>query len=182
MLRSAIFMAVGAVCLALLAPELIPMLRSDAPQSTARAAAAPTVTLAKAEPSDAAPPPVNYGEVAISADSGGQYSTEVRINGQIVRMLVDTGATVVVVSYDTARRLGMQPLEADYTVRVRTANGSASAAPVTLRAVEVGSIYLGDVQALVAGPGVGPVNLLGMSFLRRLASVEQRSGQLVLRK
>jgi aspartyl protease family protein len=121
-------------------------------------------------------------EASIDADHGGQYATEVYIDGVAVKMLIDTGATMVVISHDTAARLSLQILDSDYTGRVQTANGVAPVAPVTLREVTLGSIYLGNVQALVAAPGAGALNLLGMSFLKRLASVEQRSGKLVLRQ
>jgi aspartyl protease family protein len=87
---------------------------------------------------------------------------------------------MVVISYETAARLGMAPAASDYTARVRTANGVAAVAPVTLREVTVGPVYVGEVQALVADRSAGAINLLGMSFLKRLASVEQRDGKLVL--
>jgi aspartyl protease family protein len=88
----------------------------------------------------------------------------------------------VVISYQTASRIGLHVLNSDYTLRAQTANGVAAVAPVNLSEVTLGSIYLGDVKALVAAPDAGAVDLLGMSFLKRLASVEQRAGRLVLRQ
>ena len=41
---------------------------------------------------------------------------------------------------------------------------------------------MNDVEALILSPESGQVNLLGESFLKRLASVEQRNGTLVLRQ
>jgi aspartyl protease family protein len=178
MLRSAIFIAIGALFLALLAPNLLPLFLPAATQDSRPAAAAPL----RADVALSAPAPTGYSETSLDADAGGQYAAGVQINGQNVRMLVDTGATMVVISYDTALRLGLRPVDADYTARVRTANGVAAVAPVVLRAVEIGPIYVGDVQALIAAPNAGPINLLGESFLKRLASVEQRSGRLVLRQ
>ena len=178
MLRSAIMMAIAAAFLATLAPNLLTLFAPAPPQASAPAPQAPV----KADVALSAPAPSNYSETSIAADSGGQYAASVEINGQNVRMLVDTGATMVVVSYDTANRLGLRPAPSDYKLRVRTANGVAAVAPIVLRAVEVGPIYVGDVQALIAAPDAGPINLLGESFLKRLASVEQRSGTLVLRQ
>ena len=63
-----------------------------------------------------------------------------------------------------------------------TANGTAYATPVRLKNVDLGSIYLNDVDAIVADPSAGEVNLLGASFLKRLNSVEQRDGLLILRQ
>jgi aspartyl protease family protein len=65
---------------------------------------------------------------------------------------------------------------------MNTANGIVLANPVTLRSVSLGAIYMDDVQAVVMPPGASSVNLLGASFLKRLVSVEQRGGMLVLRQ
>jgi aspartyl protease family protein len=182
MLRFAILTAIGAAFLAYVAPDLVSLVvPKQGGQASASVAARPVL----------APSPVNVAvatsssgaaEASISADPRGQYSTDVEIDGQTVRMLVDTGATMVVLSYETASRLGLQVLATDFTARVQTANGVAYVAPITLREVTIGPIYVGDVKALVADRNAGPVNLLGESFLKRLGSVEQRSGQLVLRQ
>jgi aspartyl protease family protein len=188
MLRFAILVAVGAVFLALITPDLVASFFPDAIHPSASARPAPASDTASAPASNkansvvSATAPSGYQEASIVADSGGQYSTDVDIDGQSVRMMVDTGATMVVISAETASRLGLQLANSDYTGRVRTANGVAAVAPVTLREVTIGPIYLGEVKALVAERNAGAVNLLGMSFLKRLASVEQQSGRLVLRQ
>ena len=176
MLRFAIMVAIGAIFLALITTDLASSFVNGA-RAPVRAPVAPI----RAEVAQSAPAPGGT-EAVLEADRGGQYAADVAINGQPVHMLVDTGATMVVISYETAGRLGLQVFASDYTVRVRTANGVAMVAPVTLREVTVGPIYVGDVQALVADKSAGAVDLLGMSFLRRLASVEQSSGRLVLRQ
>ncbi|WP_158816395.1 TIGR02281 family clan AA aspartic protease [Methylocapsa sp. S129] len=178
MLRFAILVAIGASFLALITPDLVSTFLPNGAQRPAQANFAPVkanVALSPATSGDSA-------EAAIDADNGGQYATDVDINGVPVKMLVDTGATMVVISYQTASRLGLQVLNSDYTGRVQTANGVAAVAPVTLREVTIGSIYLGDVKALVADRSAGAIDLLGMSFLKRLASVEQKSGKLILRQ
>jgi aspartyl protease family protein len=65
---------------------------------------------------------------------------------------------------------------------MQTANGQSTALPTVLRNVSLGGIYVSDVEALILTPEAGEVNLLGESFLRRLVSVEQRNGTLVLRQ
>ena len=65
---------------------------------------------------------------------------------------------------------------------MNTANGDSFVSPVVLKQVSLGSIYMNDVQAVVMPPGAGTANLLGASFLKRLASVEQRDGVLVLKQ
>ena len=64
---------------------------------------------------------------------------------------------------------------------VQTANGTTYAAHVRLRSLTLGPISLTDVEALVAKPGALKENLLGMSFLRRLRSIEITTDMLTLR-
>jgi len=180
MVRIALALAAFASMLALAAPQIASTLVAA---SASRNPVEPSQRLTpRAAIAEAAPEPAAAGETTLEPDRFGQFGAEVEINGQPVRVMVDTGASFVVLSYETAERIGLQVLRADYTGRVQTANGVAMVAPITLRHVALGPIYLGDVQALVAERGASPTNLLGMSFLRRLASVEQKSGKLVLRQ
>ena len=94
----------------------------------------------------------------------------------------DTGATFVSLSAETAQRIGLPVNESSYTARMTTANGIARAAPVMLNAVSVGDVYVPAVHGIVMDRQAGSVNLLGMSFLKRLSGVEQKSGQLILRQ
>jgi aspartyl protease family protein len=122
-----------------------------------------------------------YREALLEADQRGQYAAGVLVNGVPVPMLIDTGASHVGVSASTARRLGLSPSGGRKRV-MQTANGQSTASPTVLRSVSLGGLYLNDVEALVLAPEAGEVNLLGESFLKRLVSVEQRNGTLVLRQ
>jgi aspartyl protease family protein len=121
-------------------------------------------------------------EYSIRADSRGHFYDNAMMNGQQVRVLVDTGASTVALSYEDASSLLIFPLESEFTITVNTANGAARAAPVRLREVQLGSIKLYDVDALVAERGVMQGSLLGMTFLSRLSHVEMGSGSLTLRR
>ncbi len=95
-------------------------------------------------------------------------------------MLVDTGASIVALSGDSARRLGIYPAAGDFTLVMSTANGSVAAAPVTLGEIRIGDVAVRDVPAVVfQGEALG-TNLLGMTFLKRLSRFEAGGGQLVL--
>jgi aspartyl protease family protein len=122
-----------------------------------------------------------YREALLEADQRGQYAAEVSVNGSPVRMLIDTGATQVCVSASTARRLGLSPSGGRKLV-IQTANGQSVASPTILRSLSFDGLYMNDVEALILAPEAGEVNLLGESFLKRLVSVEQRNGALVLRQ
>ena len=118
--------------------------------------------------------------VTLKAGPGGQFVTEARINNRSIDVLVDTGATLVALTDDDARRVGVRPRQADYTVKVNTANGIAHAARVQLNDVRIGGIRVRDVSALVLQPGKLHVTLLGMAFLGELRTVSLKGDQLLL--
>ncbi len=111
----------------------------------------------------------------------GHFAVRGAINGQPMTLLVDTGASTVVLKPADAARAGIDTRSLGYTAAVQTANGTTYAAPVRLRSITIGPIELRDVEALVAKPGSINENLLGMSFLRRLRSYEFSKDFLTLR-
>ena len=119
--------------------------------------------------------------VEIARSGGGNFSVVAQINNARVSMVLDTGASSVVLTQEAAKAAGL-PLEVlSYTVVVETANGRTRAAPVTLDTVAIGGIVERAVPALIAQPGALRSNLLGMSFLTRLQGWEVRGDRLVLR-
>lgn len=111
----------------------------------------------------------------------GDFLVTAHINGARVPMVVDTGASSVVLTQDAAKASGL-PIEIlSYTVNVDTANGRTRAAPVTLERVVVGGLIERGVPALVAQQGQLKQSLLGMSFLNRLDSWEVRGNKLRMR-
>ena len=122
----------------------------------------------------------DYGDIEIAADDSGHFQTEAEINGSRVDVLVDTGATLVALTYDDAQRAGVYLSPSDFTHEVRTANGTAKVDPVDLRSITIGDITVRNVRGAVTEPGKLHKTLLGMSFLSRLSRVEMRDQALVL--
>jgi aspartyl protease family protein len=118
----------------------------------------------------------------IVADPSGHFLVDALIEGRNVDALVDTGATAVALRYEDARAMGLVRPSDEFDARVSTANGIARARKVRLSRVRVGTITVSDVDALVTEPGALGVNLLGMSFLRRLARFEVSGGTLLLER
>ena len=117
-------------------------------------------------------------EVKIWADARGSYNTVGSINGRMVDMLVDTGATSIAMSETEARRLGIPYRIKGEKTGVRTASGFAKAYAITLDQVQVGEIELHQVAAVVV-EGSSPYRvLLGMSFLSRVKM--EHKGNLML--
>jgi aspartyl protease family protein len=119
--------------------------------------------------------------VQVVRAQSGDFSLAASINGVRVPMVLDTGASSVVLTQDAARDAGL-PIEIlNYTVNVETANGRTQAAAVTLDRLAVGNLVERSVPALVVQRGQLKNNLLGMSFLNRLESWEVRGDRLSMR-
>jgi aspartyl protease family protein len=121
------------------------------------------------------------GEVNVTRGRDGSFIVAGRVEGEPMDFVFDTGANIVVLTADSAARIGYSLEDLDFRVSVMTANGRTLAAPITIDTLTVGDISEERVRALVARPGALTHNLLGMTFLDRLSSYEVRSNQLILR-
>ena len=118
--------------------------------------------------------------VQIPRGTSGEFNIHAKINGVAAPMVIDTGATSVVLTYETAKAAGL-PLELlEYDVDVETAGGHTKAARLTLDRLAIGRLVERSVPALVVPHGQMKTNLLGMSFLDRLESWEVRADRLML--
>ena len=118
--------------------------------------------------------------VQIPRGQNGEFNIHAKINGVGAPMVIDTGATSVVLTYETAKAAGL-PLELlEYDVDLETAGGHTKAARLTLDRLAIGHLVERAVPALVVQHGQMKTNLLGMSFLNRLESWEVRGERLVL--
>ena len=106
-------------------------------------------------------------DVRLIADSRGHYITQVRINGQSVQVLLDTGATAVAMSSRQADQLGISYRDAPRE-RVATASGHVAGRKVKLSSVQLGPITVNSVDAVVLPGGHPDIILLGNSFLSRV--------------
>ena len=74
-----------------------------------------------------------------------------QVNGVTMSMLVDTGASTVVLKPTDAQKLGIDPERLRYSVPVQTANGTTYAAHVRLRTLTLGPIHLTDIELASRG-------------------------------
>jgi len=131
----------------------------------------------------AAEPTVSGGPVVeLRAGAFGQFRAQAEINGRRVDVLLDSGASLVLLSHADAERAGLRFQADDYTERVGTANGPARVAPLILDRISIGDITVRDVKAAVSEPGKLGQSLLGMTFLGRLTRVDMRAGVLILQQ
>ena len=150
-------------------------------ESTALAApgSASSTRTASARPAPAPAASSSSRTVTLESDSRGHFAVDARIDGRRIDVVVDTGASLVVINESSAAKLGIFPKPADYTGRSQTANGISKYAPVRLSRVEINGITVRDVAAAVKSDDALKVNLLGMSFLSKVKFTHDR-GRLVL--
>jgi aspartyl protease family protein len=145
----------------------------------------PTSSASSAEPAEAPAAPAGNtaargGAEELRAAADGHYYAEAEINGRSLDVMVDTGASMVALTYEDAERAGLSLKPSDFTGRVNTANGVAAVAPVMLDRVTIGRVTVRDVRAAVCERGRLDKTLLGMSFLSRLDRVDITQGRLTL--
>jgi aspartyl protease family protein len=165
MLKFVIAIAAAVVVLAVSVPDLSERLtafaKRDEPASTADGNAA-------------------AARVMLSADGRGHFEAPLHINGRPFKALVDTGASTIALTYEDGRELGLIRPGDRYDMKIQTANGQTGAKRVSLNSVRLGGISISNVEAMIAQEGALAVNLLGMSFLKKLGNFEIRNGRLIL--
>jgi clan AA aspartic protease (TIGR02281 family) len=112
---------------------------------------------------------------------GGVNSVDVLVNGERLRMIVDTGASHVVLPHEVAQKLNMTPGENDPTVQMRLANGAIIDGKLMgLKSVRVGRFTVNNTSCIVLQEGLSnPPTILGMSFLSHFV-VKLGRGELYL--
>src|SRR5581483_7589756 len=85
--------------------------------------------------------------VVIPRDGRGHFQVDARIDGKQMGFMVDTGASVIALTASDARRLGLHPMQREFTAEVKTANGIVHAAPTQLDRVEIDGVSVRDVAA-----------------------------------
>ncbi len=112
----------------------------------------------------------------------GHYRAEAEVNGVSMKLMIDTGASMVLIPFEQAAAIGINPDTLDYSMPVTTANGPSSVAPIRLSSIKIGPIAVFDIPAAIAQPGLLKTGLLGMSFLDKLAETSFQGDRLILRQ
>lgn len=105
--------------------------------------------------------------IKLSTDKG-VPCVQVTLNGTTqVPMVVDSGASTIVLSASTAKECGLRPGKNDPVVSLHTADGKVTQArAMRLDSVRVGPYTVANVECAVMPESVRSPNLLGGSFLK----------------
>jgi aspartyl protease family protein len=141
---------------------------------------APSITEAPESGLQVAARPAWYGgAMVLSRASDGHFYANARIDTRDYRMLVDTGASVVALTGEDARNIGLDWDPGALAPVAHGASGPVLGVPVTLDSIAVGDFEARGVQAIIVPEGL-PVSLLGQSFLSQVAKVEISGDELTL--
>jgi aspartyl protease family protein len=123
--------------------------------------------------------PVLSGTLKIQRKSG-QFELEARIGTHTAPFVVDTGASIVALTWDTGYNLGLASIGDVMDAKMSTANGTVMGKFVTISRIEAGTLRVENIKAVVLPKGALAQNLLGMSFLNRLRTYSVAGSELTL--
>ena len=127
-------------------------------------------------------PPTARRMATISARPDGHYWTRALVNRKTsVEFMVDTGASVVALTYRDAQKMGLRPETLDYKWEIRTAGGITKGASVQIDSIQINQVHVKNVDAMVLRTDLSQ-SLLGMSFLRELYSYEFRGNRMIIQQ
>ena len=121
------------------------------------------------------------GDIRIPMSRDGHYWVTLDVNGTPLRFMVDTGASHMVLSYEAAASVGLDPQNLPFNRAVRTANGVGYQAVVKLDRVNLDSIEVSGIYASITEPGRMEISLLGMNFLNKLSGFTVEGKELILK-
>jgi aspartyl protease family protein len=154
---------------------LLPSGRHAAPAAPHPAAARPPASAS----SPAESTPIMAVETKLDRMPNGHFYADAAVNGQPVRVVVDTGATTVALTVADAQRIGVPFSQNEFSVIGSGASGPVRGQAVMLDNVAVDGKEVRGVRAVVL-EGLD-VSLLGQTYLSRIGSVQMSGETMTLR-
>jgi aspartyl protease family protein len=118
-------------------------------------------------------------ETRLEQSGGGHFYVNAEVNGQLVRFVVDTGATSVALTMEDAERIGIPFSPGEFDIVGTGASGPVRGKPITLDKISVEGKEVIRVRGAVL-EGL-EVSLLGQTYLSRIRAVEMRGDYMILR-
>jgi aspartyl protease family protein len=115
----------------------------------------------------------------LTRSDNGHFYTYAKVNGELVRFLVDTGASGVALNTEDAARVGLKVDPASFEVVGQGASGPVRGKLVTIDSVEVDGKLVNDVSGVVLADS--DLSLLGQSYLTRMGEVQMSGDYMILR-
>lgn len=119
------------------------------------------------------------GDIELRRQPDGHFYADVEVNGAMLHMLVDTGASEIALSREDARNARLATSIGMQQVIGRGADGDVHGEVATLDHVSLGQKTVEGLPAVVLDSG--EQSLLGQSFLSKFDHVEIEGDKMVLR-
>ena len=121
----------------------------------------------------------NAGTHTLTREYDGHFYANTNVNGASLRMLVDTGASVIALTGSDARAAGMYWDKSEVRPVARGASGTVYGVVREIDVVDVGGFTRRNVRAMIVPEGLD-ISLLGQSYLGQIGSVKIEGNQMVL--
>lgn len=118
-------------------------------------------------------------ETVLQRERNGHFYVHAKVNGELVRFLVDTGATGVALTVEDAKRVGLNFSNGEFEHVGQGAAGPIRGKLVMLDDVEVDGKKVSNVSGAILDGA--HISLLGQSYLSRMGEVQMRGDYMVLR-
>lgn len=112
----------------------------------------------------------------------GHFRAIAKIDNTDVGMMVDTGASLVLLRFDDAMRMGIDPATLSFSVPLTTAGGRSHVAPYVFETIRIGDVVVHNIAGAIAENGILHSSLLGMTFLEQLTETVIRHDVMIFRK
>jgi len=119
------------------------------------------------------------GNQILPAPDGLYYLEAQFADGGRARFLIDTGASVTVLTGEDARRLGVQPTDGAGGAKLRTAGGMTTARSATIARMDIAGRPLHNIRVAIIDNGL-PVSLLGQNALSELGTITLGNGRMTI--
>lgn len=136
-------------------------------------------TAPQAEPVAAAATDGPARETVLQRERNGHFYVHAKVNGELVRFLVDTGATGVALTVNDAKRVGLKFSPSQFEHVGQGAAGPIRGKLVTIDEVDVDGKRVTNVRGAILDGS--EISLLGQSYLSRMGEVQMRGDYMVLR-
>ncbi|MEM1052205.1 MAG: TIGR02281 family clan AA aspartic protease [Pseudomonadota bacterium] len=121
----------------------------------------------------------NAGTYTLSREYDGHFYASTSVNGVGLRMMVDTGASVIALTGSDARAAGIFWDQSEVRPIARGASGTVYGVARTLDEVDVGGFTRRNVRAMIVPHGLD-ISLLGQSYLGQISSVQIEGNAMIL--
>lgn len=115
-------------------------------------------------------------KLVLEADAQGHYFVSGRVNGSIVKFMIDTGADHTVLPAHIARRLQLPKLD---EIDMHTAGGTATGYITGPLDIRIGRLRINKIYGIISPKMPSNFGLIGMDFLKNY-EFEQQGNKLIL--